>query len=39
VPAALSKPQTPIEIEIRGKRAPAVVVPKPIFRKPETKKT
>ena len=26
--------QTPVEIEIRGKRAPAVIVPKPIFRKP-----
>jgi aminomethyltransferase len=28
-----AKAQTPIEIEIRGKRAPALVVPKPIFRK------
>lgn len=26
-------PQTPIHIEIRGKRAPAIVVPKPIYRK------
>ncbi len=26
--------QMPIEIEIRGKRAPALVVPKPIYRKP-----
>ena len=29
-----AKAQTPIEIEIRGKRASAVVVPKPIYRKP-----
>jgi aminomethyltransferase len=29
-----SKPNTPLEIEIRGKRAPAVVVAKPIYRKP-----
>ncbi len=29
-----AKAQTPIEIEIRGKRAPAIVVPKPIYRKP-----
>jgi hypothetical protein len=28
-----SKPGTPLEIEIRGKRSPAVVVPKPFFRK------
>ena len=34
VPPELAKPQTPIEIEIRGKRAPAVIVPKPIYRKP-----
>jgi aminomethyltransferase len=31
VPPELAKPQTPIEIEIRGKRAPAVLVPKPIY--------
>jgi len=31
VPPEFAKPQTPIEIEIRGKRAPAVVVPKPIY--------
>jgi glycine cleavage system T protein (aminomethyltransferase) len=30
-----AKPQTPLEIEIRGKRAPAVVVAKPIYRKPD----
>ncbi len=29
----LTKPDAPIEIEIRGKRALAVTVPKPIFRK------
>jgi aminomethyltransferase len=34
VPAELAKPDTKIEIEIRGKCAPAVVVPKPIYRKP-----
>lgn len=33
VRAGAAKAQTPIEIEIRGKRAPAVVVPKPIYRK------
>ncbi len=34
LPADLACPDTPIEIEIRGKRAPALVVPKPIYRKP-----
>ena len=34
VPSELAKPDTKIEIEIRGKRAPAVIVPKPIYRKP-----
>jgi len=33
VPPELAKAGTTIEIEIRGKRAPAVVVPKPIYRK------
>jgi aminomethyltransferase len=33
VPPELAKPDTKIEIEIRGKRFAAVVVPKPIFRK------
>jgi aminomethyltransferase len=33
VPPEFSQPGTPIEIEIRGKRAPAVVVAKPIYRK------
>jgi aminomethyltransferase len=31
VPPEFAKPQTIIEVEIRGKRAPAVVVPKPIY--------
>ncbi len=34
MPAGLAQAGTAIEIEIRGKRAPAVVVPKPIYRKP-----
>jgi aminomethyltransferase len=34
VPSAHAKPGTKIEIEIRGKRAPAEVVPKPIYRSP-----
>jgi aminomethyltransferase len=34
VPAGFAKPDTKIEIEIRGKRFAAVVVPKPIYRKP-----
>src|ERR1035441_8252534 len=33
VPAELAKPDTKIEIEIRGKCAPAVIVSKPIYRK------
>jgi aminomethyltransferase len=33
LPTSLAKPQTPIEIEIRGKRAPAMIVPKPFYRK------
>ena len=33
VPTALAKPGTAIEIEVRGKRVPAVIVPKPIYRK------
>jgi aminomethyltransferase len=31
VPPEFAKPQTLIEVEIRGKRAPAIVVPKPIY--------
>lgn len=34
VPPGLAKAETPIEIEIRGKMAPAVIVAKPIYRKP-----
>jgi aminomethyltransferase len=33
VPPEFAKPDTKIEIETRGKRAPAVVVQKPIYRK------
>jgi aminomethyltransferase len=33
VPPESAKTQTPLEIEIRGRRAPAVVVAKPIYRK------
>jgi aminomethyltransferase len=33
VPPELAKRDTKIEIEIRGNRAPAVIVPKPIYRK------
>jgi aminomethyltransferase len=35
VPPQFAKVNTTIEIEIRGKRAPAVLVPKPIYRKPD----
>jgi len=34
VPPAFAQPQTPLAIEIRNKRALAVVVPKPFYRKP-----
>jgi aminomethyltransferase len=34
VPPDFAKAGTPIEIEIRGRRAPAAIVPKPIYRKP-----
>ena len=33
VPPEFSKAQTPLLIEIRGKRSPAVIVPKPFYRK------
>ncbi len=33
VPAAFAAPGTQIEIEIRNQRAPAVITPKPIYRK------
>jgi aminomethyltransferase len=35
VPPGFARAGIPIEIEIRGKRAPAVVVSKPIYRKPD----
>ncbi|MDE3068494.1 MAG: glycine cleavage system aminomethyltransferase GcvT [Verrucomicrobiota bacterium] len=35
VPPEWAKPGTDIEIEIRGRRATAVIVPKPIYRKTE----
>jgi len=35
VPPGFAQAGTTIEIEIRGKRAPAIVVPKPIYRKPD----
>jgi aminomethyltransferase len=35
VPREIAQAQTPIAIEIRGKQAAAVVVPKPIYRKPD----
>ena len=35
VPPQFAKADTPIEIEIRGRRAPAILVPKPIYRKPD----
>jgi len=34
VPPDSAKPGTPIQIEIRGKRAAAQIVPKPFYRKP-----
>jgi aminomethyltransferase len=34
VPTALGQPGTPIEIEIRGRRHPAVVAAKPLYQKP-----
>ncbi|HEU5072060.1 MAG TPA: glycine cleavage system aminomethyltransferase GcvT [Verrucomicrobiae bacterium] len=33
VPPALARPETPLQIEIRGQCFPAMVVPKPIYRK------
>jgi aminomethyltransferase len=33
LPPEFARPGTAIEIEIRGKRAPAVVVAKPLYRK------
>lgn len=34
LPSEYAKPQTEIEIEIRGQRFPALTVPKPIYKKP-----
>lgn len=36
VPPAVAKSDTGIEIEVRGKRSPAGIVSKPIYRKPKT---
>jgi aminomethyltransferase len=33
VPTEFAKPDTKIEIEIRGKRSPALVVQKPIYKR------
>jgi aminomethyltransferase len=33
VPPEFAKPGTTIEIEIRSKRSPAIIVPKPIYKK------
>ena len=35
LPSSFAQPQTPLAIEIRGRRAPALVVPKPFYRKPD----
>jgi aminomethyltransferase len=35
LPPEFAKANTPVEIEIRGKRSPALLVPKPIYRKPD----
>ncbi len=35
VPPALAKPGTEIEIDIRGKRAKAVIVPLPFYKRPK----
>jgi aminomethyltransferase len=34
VPPEFAKPETPIQIEVRGRRGPAIIVPKPIYKKP-----
>jgi aminomethyltransferase len=34
VPIALSTPGTPLEVDIRGRRALATVVPLPFYRRP-----
>ena len=35
LPSQFAQPQTPLAIEIRGQRAPALVVPKPFYRRPD----
>ena len=35
VPTEFATANTPVEIEIRARRAPALLVPKPIYRKPD----
>jgi aminomethyltransferase len=35
VPPDQAKPETEIQIEIRGKLSPAVIVKKPIYQKPK----
>jgi aminomethyltransferase len=35
LPSPFAQPQTPLAIEIRGQRAPALVVPKPFYRRPD----
>ena len=37
VPPSHAEPGQTIQIEIRGKKSPAQIVPKPIYRKPQTK--
>ena len=39
VPPELAKAQTPLQIEIRGRPAPAIVVPKPIYKKTDGSQT
>ena len=34
VPPGLAQPGTPLEVEVRGKRAPAAVAPKPLYKRP-----
>ena len=36
VPTALTSPGTPLEIDIRGRRANAVVVPLPFYKRPKS---
>ncbi|HEV2437095.1 MAG TPA: glycine cleavage T C-terminal barrel domain-containing protein [Verrucomicrobiae bacterium] len=38
VPLELARPDTQLEIEIRGKRSPALVVARPIYRKAQVGK-